>query len=168
MCGDGRRGERGDGSICVVLMRESETERKVRGKRVPACICLIYHSAAVLFSRSFEAHSLSHLVRGLPAVCLCACVYVICIYVHDTIVNEGVYTVWKGGWGVKRFPARVDNADKPFCGSHSCSEIPLGASWLSEEHIHMHAHTHEVVHMCTEVVVRNSGSRVRGSWTEKK
>lgn len=93
MCGDGRRGERGDGSICVVLMRESETERKVRGERVPACICLIYHSAAVLFSRSSEAHSLSHPVRGLPAVCLCACVYVICTYVYDTIVNEGVYTV---------------------------------------------------------------------------
>lgn len=74
MCGDGRRGERGDGSICVVLMRESglESERQ----RVPACICLIYHSAPVLFSGSFEAHSLSHLVRGLPAVCAHVYVYV--------------------------------------------------------------------------------------------
>lgn len=59
-------GRRGDGSICVALMRErrQESERK----KVAVCICLIYHSPAVLCSGSFEAHCLSHLVRGLPAV----------------------------------------------------------------------------------------------------
>lgn len=59
-------GRRGDGSICVALMRErrKESERM----NVAVCICLIYHSPAVLCSGSFEAHCLSHLVRGLPAV----------------------------------------------------------------------------------------------------
>lgn len=65
--------------MCCV--NEGEQKRKkVRG-RVPACICLIYHSAAVLFSGSFEAHSLSHLVRGLPAVYVCTFMFVVCVYV---------------------------------------------------------------------------------------
>lgn len=32
MCAAGRGGDRGDGSICVVLMRESEEKEKTRGK----------------------------------------------------------------------------------------------------------------------------------------
>lgn len=94
---------------------------------MPACICLIYHSAAVLFfSGSFEAHSLSHLVWGLPAVCECACVYVVCVCVYVYVFVNGGYTVKTGG--VKRSPVRVDDADKRYDGRHCCSEILLKAS----------------------------------------
>lgn len=133
MCRNGRRGERGDGSICVVLMRESKTESE--RKRVPACICLIYHSAAVLFSGSFEAHSLSHLVRGLPAVCMC-------VYMYMCFMNEGILlkkkTPKKTGC-LKRSQVRVD--DRLFHGRHSCTEIPLRVWWLSKEQPHKDVHT---------------------------
>lgn len=44
------------------------------------CICLIYHSAAVLFSGSFEAYSWSHLLRGDSLLCLS--LYVVCLHGH--------------------------------------------------------------------------------------
>lgn len=77
---------------------------------MPACICLIHHSAALLFSGSFEAHSLSRLVPGVPAVCvwyMCVCVCEWEVYSKKKKKNKG---------GVNRSPVRVDNADKPFNG----------------------------------------------------
>lgn len=50
--------ERGDGSAGVALTRYAE--RKREGERGRVRICLIYHSAALLFSASFEVHTWSH------------------------------------------------------------------------------------------------------------
>lgn len=44
MRGEGRRGARGDGSICVVLTRESEAGRK-KGQ----CMCLSHSSLSGTF-----------------------------------------------------------------------------------------------------------------------
>lgn len=59
-----RVGRSGDGSICVPLMRERQKESE--RDRVPVPICPIYHSAAFLFSGSFEAHWRPRLIRSSP------------------------------------------------------------------------------------------------------
>lgn len=83
MCRDGRRGERGDGSICVVLMRGRARQKESEGKRGRGCqpvFVSFITQQQFCFRGSFEAHSLSHLVWGLPAVFVRACV--VCIFIN--------------------------------------------------------------------------------------
>lgn len=145
MCGDGRRGQRGDGSICVVLMRESKTERKWEGESASVYLSHLSLSGSSVFGVIWSSRPVS----SRPGTPCSLRVCVLCVYVY-VFVKGGGYTVKEGG--VKRSPVRVDDADKPFHGRHSCSEIPLRASWLWGTYPCMLAHTHAKMHTQGEAV----------------
>lgn len=125
MRGDGRRGERGDGSICVVLMRESKTERKWEGESASVYLSHLSLSSSSVFGVIWSSQPVSSR-PGTPCS-LCARVCVCYVYMYTCLWMEE-YTV--KGESVKR-------------------SFQTSQGWRYRQtslQAHMHTHTRKDVH----------------------